>query len=344
MRDRREEVLRRPGRREEAARRGTDELHQEVRERRGRDLRPSASRRRAAHRGQRAIALPSGAIHCPGGCRGRFMKILMGVVLTLLSGVALAADNPDWAYPVTPPPAKLDAVTLLSVPGSSKQYTQAQIDDAFNPPDSFPNEHPPMPQIITSGGARPRTACGQCHLPSDDGHPESANIAGLPANYIVRQFQAFKSGDRKGGRADRDADQFQIAVGRGDQGGGGLLRLVEAASRLHQGGRNRHGGKILRWRRRHAIRDAGWRPGADRQPHHRAAAGPAPRRDARPAFGFHRLCAEGQHRQRRRADGGRQRQDHHLHDLSRSRPEGSRRGAEHRGRGQPPTSSASSTI
>ena len=44
---------------------------------------------------------------------------------------------------------------LKSVPGSSKQYTQAQIDDPFNPPDWYPDEHPPMPQIVTHGGTRP---------------------------------------------------------------------------------------------------------------------------------------------------------------------------------------------
>jgi hypothetical protein len=32
------------------------------------------------------------------------MKILIGLVLTAaLSAAALAADQPDWAYPVTPP-------------------------------------------------------------------------------------------------------------------------------------------------------------------------------------------------------------------------------------------------
>ena len=129
------------------------------------------------------------------------MKNLILALMFLYSGAVLAADNPDWAYPITPPPSQLDAVTLKSVPGSTKQYTQAQIDDIFNPPDWYPSEHPPMPQIVTTGGTRPRTACAQCHLPSGDGHPESANIAGLPANYIVRQLLAFKNGDRKGGRA-----------------------------------------------------------------------------------------------------------------------------------------------
>ena len=76
------------------------------------------------------------------------------------------------------------------MPGSSKQYTQAQIDDPFNPPDWFPNEHPPMPAIVAHGGPKPAgRACAQCHLPSGDGHPESAGIAGLPANYIIRRWR-----------------------------------------------------------------------------------------------------------------------------------------------------------
>jgi cytochrome c553 len=88
------------------------------------------------------------------------------------------------------------------VPGSSKKYTQAQIDDPFNPPDWFPNEHPPMPEIVAHGGAKPAgRACAQCHLPSGDGHPESSSLAGLPANYIIRQMAAFKNGERKGVRA-----------------------------------------------------------------------------------------------------------------------------------------------
>ena len=82
-------------------------------------------------------------------------KLLLLALLTALPLVAAAQDNPDWAYPVTPPPEPKDSVVLKSVPGSSKQYTQAQIDDNFNPPDWFPDEHPPMPKVVANGGARP---------------------------------------------------------------------------------------------------------------------------------------------------------------------------------------------
>jgi cytochrome c553 len=131
------------------------------------------------------------------------MRRLIGALcVVLLPALALAQANMDWAYPVTPKAEPLDSVHLKQAPGSAKKYTQAQIDDPFNPPDWFPNEHPPMPEIVAHGGAKPAgRACAQCHLPSGDGHPESASLAGLHPNYIARQMAAFKNGERKGVRA-----------------------------------------------------------------------------------------------------------------------------------------------
>jgi cytochrome c553 len=129
-------------------------------------------------------------------------NILCVLMFVSLAPTVLAADNPDWAYPVTPPPQPPDSVTLKSLPGSTKQYTQAQIDDPFNPPDWYPGDHPPMPPIVANGGPKPAgRACAQCHLTSGDGHPESSSLAGLPAAYIVRQMAEFKDGNRKGVRA-----------------------------------------------------------------------------------------------------------------------------------------------
>jgi len=131
------------------------------------------------------------------------MKRLFAALIVLsIPALALAQDKMDWAYPVTPKAEPLDSVHLKQAPGSSKKYTQAQIDDPFNPPDWFPNEHPAMPQIVAHGGPKPAgRACAQCHLPSGDGHPESASLAGLPANYIIRQMSAFKRGERNNPRA-----------------------------------------------------------------------------------------------------------------------------------------------
>jgi cytochrome c553 len=123
------------------------------------------------------------------------------LVMVLLPGLAIAAENPDWAYPATPKPAPADSAVQKQVPGSAKKYTQAQIDDGFNPPDWFPDEHPPMPEIV-SNGKKPARACALCHLPTGDGHPESSSLAGLHVTYLVRQMAEFKNGGRKGIRAN----------------------------------------------------------------------------------------------------------------------------------------------
>jgi cytochrome c553 len=100
---------------------------------------------------------------------------------------AFAATN--GALPAEPP------TTVNSVPGSTKTYLRSQIDDLNNPPDWFPNEHPPAPSIVVKGhdGA---LACGACHLMSGLGHPESSDLAGLPAEYLRRTMMDFKSGAR----------------------------------------------------------------------------------------------------------------------------------------------------
>jgi cytochrome c553 len=38
--------------------------------------------------------------------------------------------------------------------------------------------------------------CGSCHLPNGKGRPENAGVAGLPAPYIMKQLQDFRSGKR----------------------------------------------------------------------------------------------------------------------------------------------------
>lgn len=102
----------------------------------------------------------------------------------------------DWAYPVPdPPPAKAKDDGPKRLPGSSRTYTQAQIDDQFNPPDWYPEEHGPLPKVVARGIQA--QACGSCHLMSGLGHPESADLAGLPFEYMLRQMQDFRSGARK---------------------------------------------------------------------------------------------------------------------------------------------------
>jgi cytochrome c553 len=138
--------------------------------------------------------------------------------ITLLGLLALpvqAADLPGWAYPVNPPPKAPDAVKPIQLPGSAQSYTQAQIDDGFNPPDWYPQDHAPMPDVVAHGRKETNArACALCHLTSGGGHPESAGISGLPVGYFVRQMIEFKSGVRKGGRA---VAMIPIAKGLGEE-------------------------------------------------------------------------------------------------------------------------------
>ena len=132
------------------------------------------------------------------------MKNLACALVALLSAFAVSVQSQQtgkgkdlvWAYPVPEkaPPAKANPGPK-NLPGSKKAYTQAQIDDQFNPPDWYPEEHGPLPSIVAKGIQA--QACGSCHLMSGLGHPESADLAGQPYEYMVRQMADFKAGLRK---------------------------------------------------------------------------------------------------------------------------------------------------
>ena len=109
---------------------------------------------------------------------------------------APAGREPSWAFPAINGAVPAEDPGPKSLPGSAKSYTPAQVDDLVNPPDWYPDEHPPAPSIVQKGhGAA--LACGSCHLMSGEGHPESAGLTGLTAAYIAQQMADFKSGARK---------------------------------------------------------------------------------------------------------------------------------------------------
>ena len=109
---------------------------------------------------------------------------------------APVAEYPSWAFPLkvekTLPPEAPEPKTMA---GSSRRFTQEQIDDLLNPPDWFPHQHPDPPAIILKGHGE-ALACGACHLMSGLGHPESADLTGLTAAYMVQQMKEFKVGSR----------------------------------------------------------------------------------------------------------------------------------------------------
>ena len=127
------------------------------------------------------------------------MRYLLALCLAVIVSPASAAELPAWAFPATEkeqPKLPPDDGKPKTMPGSKASFTKAQIDDNANPPDWYPDEHPAMPQVVGHGRKEVR-ACATCHLPNGLGHPESANLAGLPAAYIERQMEDFKSGKRK---------------------------------------------------------------------------------------------------------------------------------------------------
>jgi cytochrome c553 len=126
-----------------------------------------------------------------------FVALAATFVLQAQTSPQSDANRPAWAF-LTPdkqqPPAGEESGPI-HIPGSTKEYTAAQIDDLSNPPDWFPDEHPQPPSIIQHGkGAA--LACGACHLMSGHGHQESADLAGLSAEYIIRTMEDFKNGTR----------------------------------------------------------------------------------------------------------------------------------------------------
>jgi cytochrome c553 len=134
-----------------------------------------------------------------------FISALALAIIPFLRIAAQSAQPwhlPDipWAFPIRDkiPPVLDDRSGPIHVPGSAKTYTQDQIDDSQNPPDWFPDEHAPMPRVVARGADGGVLGCASCHLGSGLGHPESANLAGVSAAYIVRQLADFKAGNRMG--------------------------------------------------------------------------------------------------------------------------------------------------
>lgn len=124
--------------------------------------------------------------------------------IAMMSTSLLARADVEWAYQVLDEsllPQRdldIDLQAPRSVPGSSLQRSQEQIDDHWNPPDWFPDDHyAPVPEVVLHGAGPDVRACGACHGFTGAGHPESSHLAGLTAAYIEAQMADFKSGARK---------------------------------------------------------------------------------------------------------------------------------------------------
>ena len=159
---------------------------------------------------------------------GHAGKALVGLAacLGIWSATTLAASAtpppkpvpprpPSWAYPGNPQPPpgapkpKPDP-RPYTVPGSKLMFTRAQL-NLFNPPDWHPQDHPAMPPLIAHGRPPAVNACGYCHLPSGQGRPENATLAGLPVRYFIQQMADFKRGARVSSVAHRAPADNMVA-------------------------------------------------------------------------------------------------------------------------------------
>ncbi len=126
--------------------------------------------------------------------------LIVPIIALSLSTVA-SAQGPEWAYQsvteAIPAAHEWDPQLRRSVPGSSLNLTQDEIDELYNPPNWFPEETGPVPEIVARGRAPDLQACARCHGFTGMGHPESSALAGLSVNYFIRQMEEFRSGARR---------------------------------------------------------------------------------------------------------------------------------------------------
>lgn len=132
-------------------------------------------------------------------------SLLLLFVLTVLLGgckKTVLEPVPEWAYPTNPPPPPGQAAPVLTqgpfqIATSKRSFTRPEITNLFAAPDWRPEDHPAMPDVVAYGRKPEVRACGYCHLPTGNGRPENARLAGLPVAYFVAQMNAFRSGQRK---------------------------------------------------------------------------------------------------------------------------------------------------
>jgi cytochrome c553 len=145
----------------------------------------------------------------PGACLLAcvFAQALMAQTLSVPAGL------PGWAVniPDKIQPSAVRPEGIVRVKGSAREYEAAKIAGNANPPDWFPEEHAPAPPSVKDETGI-TMACGSCHLMSGQGHPESADLAGMPAEYLIRQMAYYKDGTRKD-----DARMGPLAKGTSDK-------------------------------------------------------------------------------------------------------------------------------
>src|SRR5712671_1003964 len=153
------------------------------------------------------------------------LAVVVAIAFLFATSIALAADQPAWAYAIAPAPpataapaAKAPApppdTSAKKLPGSTLEFTRAQISDGFGPADWFPGDHPKMPDVVAHGKRPDVRACSLCHYPNGKGRPENAGVAGLPTSYFIQQMNDFRNGSRKSAEPRKANTKEMIAIAK----------------------------------------------------------------------------------------------------------------------------------
>ena len=168
---------------------------------------------------------------------GRFSGVAIVALVTAAAAVGVhgaqyaqptPAGQPAWAYAIPIPPAAPAApaggaapaapaasdATPRTLPGSDRTFTRAEISNAFGPADWYPNDHPPMPDIVAKGRRPDVRACGLCHMPNGKGRPENASVSGLPVSYFIQQLHDFRADLRKSAEPRKGNTNAMIAIAK----------------------------------------------------------------------------------------------------------------------------------
>ncbi|MDR3525874.1 MAG: c-type cytochrome [Rhizomicrobium sp.] len=146
-------------------------------------------------------------------------KLIAGAMLAACVAGAALAENAvpremAWAYPTGakstfgPPPG----AGPFTMPGSKLRFSKAQVSDENTAVDWFPDSHPPAPPVVAHNSGKGPTPCAACHFYSGVGAPGAADLAGLPAEYIIAQVTAFKTGERRSANTGQPSTGEMIKV------------------------------------------------------------------------------------------------------------------------------------
>jgi cytochrome c553 len=143
-------------------------------------------------------------------------------MLAAADGLSQTSEEqmPLWAWAVSTPPQPGDTAAPQEfvarglrpgddadevneprrVAGSDAVYSRMDIRDGHDVVDWFPEDHPPMPDIMRHGPASLMDengwGCAFCHLPNGKGRPENAPPAGQPVGYTIQQLRDMRDGLR----------------------------------------------------------------------------------------------------------------------------------------------------